>query len=106
MSLSIEPSTKFTFTVTREPKAEGPKKTLLRLMRMQPTIQRGLSRLAVRREREDNIVKRRGGRLWTSRAKVSKLVRVAKGETFTLRVTPQIIPDIQSVAAYLSATKA
>jgi hypothetical protein len=104
MSLAIEPSTTMTFTVTSVPRAEAARKTLMRLMRMQLEIQKGLSRLAARRAREDNREQQRGGRIWTSRAKVTKLVRVAEGETFTLKVVPQIVPDLKSVEKYLSAT--
>jgi len=75
-------------------------------MQMQPEIKKGLSMLKVRRDREDNIKKIRGGRPWTSRAKAAKLVNVADGATFTLRVTPQIVPDLKSVGKYLSAAPA
>ena len=102
-SLQIEPSTTMTFTIVKAPKAEAARKTLVRLMQMQPEIKKGLSMLKVRRDREDNIKKIRGGRPWTSRAKAAKLVNVADGATFTLRVTPQIMPDLKSVGKYLSA---
>jgi hypothetical protein len=105
-SLQIEPSTTMTFTIVKAPKAEAARKTLVRLMQMQPEIKKGLSMLKVRRDREDNIKKIRGGRPWTSRAKAAKLVNVADGATFTLRVTPQIMPDLKSVGKYLSAAPA
>ncbi|MHC4834148.1 MAG: hypothetical protein ACYTFH_09730 [Planctomycetota bacterium] len=105
-SLQIEPSTTMTFTIVKAPKAEAARKTLVRLMQMQPEIKKGLSMLKVRRDREDNIKKIRGGRPWTSRAKAAKLVNVADGATFTLRVTPQIVPDLKSVGKYLSAAPA
>lgn len=103
MSLAIEPRSTMTFTVTSVPKAARARKTIMRLMRMQPDVQKGLARLAARREREDNREQQRGGRIWTSRAKVTKLVRVAVGESFTLKVTPQIVPDLRSVERHLEA---
>jgi len=105
-SLQIEPSTTMTFTIVKAPKAEAARKTLVRLMQMQPEVKKGLSMLKVRRDREDNIKKIRGGRPWTSRAKAAKLVNVADGATFTLRITPQIVPDLKSVGKYLSAAPA
>lgn len=105
-SFQIEPSTTMTFTIVKAPKAESARKTLTRLMQMQPGIKKGLATLKVRREREDNIYKKRGGRPWVSRVRAAKLVNVADGETFTLRVTPQILPDLRSVGKYLSAAPA
>jgi hypothetical protein len=78
-------------------------KTLRRLMRLQPTIQAGLKRLAKRRDRVDNDRHQRGGRMWTSRARATYLVNPAIGETFTIHVTPQLVPDIKSVEKYLKA---
>ncbi|MHC4868139.1 MAG: hypothetical protein ACYTE2_00390 [Planctomycetota bacterium] len=105
-SFQIEPSTTMTFTIVKAPKAESARKTLVRLMQMQTEVKKGLAMLKVRRDREDNIKKIRGGRPWTSRAKAAKLVNVADGVTFTLRVTPQIVPDLKSVGKYLTAAPA
>lgn len=106
MSVSIEPGTRTTFTVTKLPTSASAHKTLMRLMQMQPEVKRGLARLKLRREREDNRQQQRGGRMWTARVPASKLVHVEAGATFTLRVTPQIKPDLESVAGYLSSSPA
>ncbi|MFO0875068.1 MAG: hypothetical protein U0575_14000 [Phycisphaerales bacterium] len=100
---ALSPQQTVTFTITSLPKNANGVKTLQRLMRLQPTIQRGLRRVATRRKRDDNDVHARGGRMWTSRVRVTKLVNPAVGETFTLRLTPQILPDVKSVEKYLSA---
>lgn len=105
MPLSIEPRDTVTFLVTRAPRREAERKTIQRLMRMQPDVQRGLKMLAKRRRQHDNITKTRSGRPWVNRARTTKLTRVEPGETFTLTITPQIIPDIKSVQAYLKAKK-
>ena len=77
------------------------RKTLNRLMKMQPQIQKGLAMLARRRRQKDNIPTSRAGRIWINRKRPTQLTRVEVGESFTLRVSPHIIPDIMSVAAYL-----
>ncbi|MAH65843.1 MAG: hypothetical protein CMJ27_05575 [Phycisphaerae bacterium] len=99
--MDLAPSSTVTFTITTLPKNERGRKTLNRLMKMQPEVQKGLSMLARRRRQKDNVRTKRAGRIWINRKKPTALTRVEIGESFTLRVTPQIIPDIKSVAAYL-----
>ena len=43
----------------------------------------------------------RAGREWLVRARCTRLVRVAAGQSFTIPVTPQLSKDIASVADYL-----
>ncbi len=102
MSDAIAPNQTVTFTITSMPRREASVKTLGRLMRMQTEVIRGLSRLAKRRDREVNVRRQRAGREWTSRVRATKIVSPAVGATFTLHVTPQLVPDIQSVRKYLS----
>lgn len=90
-----------TCTVTAMPKNASATKTIRRLMRMQPEIQKGLAMLARRRARTDNVPTRRAGRIWINRKRPTALTRVAVGESFTLHLTPQILPDIKSVEKYL-----
>ncbi|HAC08170.1 MAG: hypothetical protein GY728_02265 [Phycisphaeraceae bacterium] len=99
--MDLAPSSTITFTITTLPKNERGRKTLNRLMKMQPEVQKGLSMLARRRRQKDNVPTKRAGRIWINRKKPTALTRVEIGESFTLRVTAQIIPDIKSVAAYL-----
>lgn len=99
--MDLAPSSTVTFTITTLPKNERGRKTLNRLMKMQPEVQKGLSMLARRRRQKDDIPTKRAGRIWINRKKPTALTRVEIGESFTLRVTAQIIPDIKSVAAYL-----
>ena len=101
----IAPQKTVTFTVTRVPQRSAHRKTIERLMKMQPDIQRGLKDLARRRRQHDNVTEIRAGRKWTSRARVTKLARVEPGESFTLMITPQIIADIRSVERFLKAKK-
>jgi hypothetical protein len=106
MSDVIAPNQRITFTVKRSPQREAERKTIQRLMRMQPEIQRGLTKLARQRRQKDNRPYSRAGKIWVNRVKTTKLTRVAPGETFTLHVTPQIIPDIKSVEKHLDAKPA
>jgi len=106
MSDVIAPQKKVTFTLKSTPRRPADKKTIQRLMRMQRHIQSGLDRLADRRRREDNITRPRAGGEWTNRVKMTKLTRVEKGESFTLTVTPQILPDLKAVEKFLDAKSA
>ncbi len=105
MVSEISPRKTVTFTITKTPKLDRERKTIARLMRMQPHIQKGLKMLARRRRQHDNVVTARSGREWISRARVTNLTPVRPGETFTLTITPQIIPDLKSVEAYLKTGK-
>jgi hypothetical protein len=106
MADEIAPSSTLTFTVTRVPQVRRHRVTLLRLMTMQPQIKRGLRSLAQRRRLHDNRTTPRGGRLWNVRARATRLVTLQEGARFTLRVTPQILPDIRSVERFLEAAPA
>ncbi|MEM7228135.1 MAG: hypothetical protein AAF432_04890 [Planctomycetota bacterium] len=103
MSDVIAPQKTVTFTITEQPKRDADKKTIQRLMRMQPHVQKGLRKLATKRRLHDNHTYIRAGVEWVNRKKTTKLVRPDKGESFTLFVTPQIIPDIRSVEKFLDA---
>lgn len=98
----LAPTKTVTFTVRALPRTESQRKTLQRLMRLQPKAQRGLTRLADTRRRETPWTQR-GGRLFARRKPVTKLVVPRVGVSFTLRLTAQILPDIRSVEKYLTA---
>lgn len=106
MSDVIAPSKKVTFTLKSTPHRAADTKTIERLMRMQRTIQKGLERISKRRSREDNITRQRAGGQWTNRVRMTRLTRVAKGESFTITITPQIMPDIKAVEKFLDAKSA
>ncbi|MBC23774.1 MAG: hypothetical protein CMJ32_07670 [Phycisphaerae bacterium] len=101
MSTTLTPCTTVNCTIKQVPASTRGKKTILRLMQMQPEIRRGLSMLARRRRQTDNIPTNRAGRIWINRKRATRLTRVEVGNDFTLRLTPQIIPDLQSVSRYL-----
>jgi hypothetical protein len=97
----LTPTNTVTCTINSVPANRAANKTIQRLMRMQPHIQKGLSMLARRRASKDNVPTTRAGRIWINRAKTTKLTRVDVGESFTLKLTAQIIPDLKSVEKYL-----
>ena len=100
MSDLLNPGNTVSFTVSTVPTSPAGRKTIQRLMRMQPDVRRGLRKLQnLRKDR--NVTYIRAGRPWTNRCKATKLTKVELGEQFTLFLTPQILPDIHAVASHL-----
>jgi hypothetical protein len=99
--MTITPGSTVTITLNQVPAEPKYRKTLQRLMRMQFSVQRVLTRIATARGR-DNVVQQRGGRMWTARMKATKVVNLSKGASFSLFVTPQIVPDIKSVSKFVT----
>ena len=99
-TMPVTPNAENTFTIVRRPLKDSERKTLERLMTMQKDVQRGRSKLAERRGRE-NVVHGRGGRDWVVRKTVTKLVHVEIGQKFTIHVSHNILPDLRSVEQYL-----
>ncbi|MHC4947637.1 MAG: hypothetical protein ACYTG1_05180 [Planctomycetota bacterium] len=102
----IAPRQTVRFTITKTPRREAERRTIQRLMQMQPDVKKGLRRLARRRKLHDNRTYIRAGCEWVDRKKATKLALVAAGESFTIQLTPQIIPDVRSVEKYLQAEPA
>lgn len=103
---AIDPTGTYTFTVKKAPSRTAQIKTVKRLMEMQPHIQHGLKDLARGRAQGGNDPRRRAGRIWVHRKRRTNLVKVEAGATFTLRLTPQVVPDINSVMEFLDAKSA
>lgn len=102
----IAPLETLTFTVTKRPRRPAQVKTLERLMKLQPEKTKSLRKLQRRRKLYDNIEGTRAGRKWINRVHATKVVKVEQGETFTLTLTPQVIPDLRSVEKFLKVEKA
>lgn len=88
-------------TIARVPVTPDANDTLLRLMRADPEIKRGL-RKTQRRRRQNQDIYNRGNRDWHNRPKVAKLAKVEEGATWTMTYYPQIAPDLRSVESYLT----
>lgn len=94
------PGTQLTLTVSRVPRSKAGRDTIARLMRLDPANAKALRGSQKAREEKNNFYIR-GNRLWGSRAKCGKIVRVAQGEQWSMAFTPQIGPDLASVDQYL-----
>ncbi len=101
----FQPGQTITCTVNAEPRAKGARDTILRLMRRDPAIRRGLKRAQeLRRRRMHAYI--RGGRLWYSREKAAVIAQVRSGNAWTMVYTPDIAPDLRSVGKYVSVQAA
>jgi len=94
-----------TFTLKSVPLTDGGFRTIERLMRLERGAQRTLKKLQKTRVNELNERRPRAGRMWLVRARCTRLVRVAAGQSFTIQVTPQLAKDIASVADHLDFKK-
>ncbi len=92
-------------TVAKTPMAKGAKETIARLMRMDPENAKSLRRAQHLRARRMNTYIR-GNRVWHSREKAARVVRVADGQSWNLPMFPAIAADLKSVAEYLTIEKA
>lgn len=94
-------NTDVTCTIRSIPERLAGRKTMQRLMQMDPAVRKTLRELQDRRRRVDNRTYIRAGVEWTDRAKAARPARVEVGNAFTIRVTPQIVADLNSVASHL-----
>lgn len=102
---SIAPGKAVRCTVSRIPRAKGPRDTIARLMRLDPDNAKSLRRAQhLRLRRMHTYI--RGNRLWHSREKSARVVRVADGASWQMVYTPTIAPDLKSVAGYLTIEQA
>jgi len=102
----IVPNTELTFTIVKEPTRPAARKTIERLMWMQPQVKKDLSMLQRRRKQKDIKYTIRAGRVWFDRPRATRTVRCEKGASFKLNITPQIVNDVKSVEKYLAVTTA
>jgi hypothetical protein len=97
----IVPNTEVTCTIIKAPTRPASRKTIERLMWMQPHAKKDLSMLQRRRKQKDIKYTIRAGRVWFDRPRATRTVRCEKGASFTLNVTPQIVNDLKSISKYL-----
>ena len=98
--MNLTPGTTVTLRVKTVPTTAKGRKTIERLMRLNPKVQRTLDKVAKVRGRTTPL-NQRGGRMWASRMVATKCVNCEAGATFPLRITPQIMPDVASVGRYI-----
>ena len=102
----IAPLAKLTFTVAKVPQRTAQVKTIARLMKLEPDRQRNLRNLQKRRRIYDNVVGIRAGRKWINRVRATNVSKVLPGASFTITVSPQVVPDLKSVEKFLKVEKA
>jgi len=102
---SLKPGQSIKCTITKVPPTDDGCQTIMRLMRKDPAAIRALRR-GQRRRRQNMLVYNRGNRDWTSRQTCGKVVRVAKGEAWSMTYTPDIARDFAAVAPFISVTSA
>lgn len=98
---SLKAGQTITITIDAEPRNESATKTIARLMRRDPDNSRGLRRGQLLRSRRNHRYIR-GNRDWVAREKAAKIVRVTKGESWTMPFTFDLKSDLESVGQYLS----
>jgi hypothetical protein len=98
---SLKPGQKISCTISSVPRAQDAKDTIARLMRRDLANKRALRKAYRVRQQRLNVYVR-GNRDWVSRENPAKVVIVKSGSTWTMTYTPDIAPDIASVAKYLT----
>lgn len=102
---SMKAGQKIRCTITKLPRNEAAVDTIERLMRQEPSVKRGLRR-AQRRRRQDMIVYNRGNRDWYKREICGKQVQAKAGASWTMTYSVQVLPELKSLASYLSVQSA
>ena len=102
---SIKAGQNIKLTVKAKPSTTDAVNTLERLMRLDPVTKRGLRR-AYNKRRQTTIIFNRGNRDWVKRQICGRVVRVIKGQSWTMPFTHDLAGDIRSVETYLTIEKA
>jgi hypothetical protein len=97
----IKPGTSLVCTIDKLPRTDDQASTLARLMRKDPAAKRALRR-AQRMRRQRMVVYNRGNRDWYSREKSAQVVRIAKGQSWTMPFTLDLASDLAIVQPFVS----
>ncbi|MEM7756290.1 MAG: hypothetical protein AAF297_11705 [Planctomycetota bacterium] len=97
---ALNPGQSVTCTVAIEPTNDSARKTIARLMRLDPDNAKGLRRAQHMRSRRMNSYIR-GNRLYHAREKAAKVVLPRKGRTWSMVFTPHLAPDLKSVSRFV-----
>lgn len=100
--MDITPNTNVTVEITARPTSRGARLTLERLFRKDPEIANTYRRFM--EQRPSMRQKRRGGRWWTHRMQTKPNFEVAKGRSFTVRTTLDVVRDLQSVEKFVKVS--
>lgn len=101
----FEPGSDIRLTVTKKPASEAARDTIRRLLLSSHEQQKASKKAADHRRRHADW-RTRAGRPWNNRPRIPRVFHARPGETSTIRYRPQLAPDLQSVAEYLTIEKA
>lgn len=93
---TLKPGQTVRCTIVAHPRTHDATSTILRLMRLDPDIKRGLKQAQTRRMNR-LIVRSRGGRPWAVREKSSMLAKAEAGQSWTMTWVPHVAPEFRSV---------
>ncbi len=88
-------------TITDAPRREADRKTIARLMRLDPDIKRALTK-AQHHRMKTLVVRSRGKRPWAVRQKSARIARVENGASWKMTYFPHVANDFRSVEKFLS----
>ncbi len=91
------PGQEIRVTITEQPRRSAQRKTLRRLMGINPEMKKALTK-AQEHRRRTLPSHMRGGRMWAVRPRASLITRAEKGASWTMPFFPQVAPDLESVS--------
>ncbi len=97
---SLKPGQKIRCTLLKTLTKGDDRDTIMRIMRHDPAIKKGLRKAQDRRLGRLNI-RSRGGRPWAVREKASKVASTEKGDEFTVVWAPLYAGDFKAVEKHL-----
>jgi len=90
--------------VLEQPRCRRTRVTLVRLIGMDPGVQRALRR-AARKRRLYTETRRRGGRDWVNRGPCARFVQVRPGIVFVFRNAATLWPDLRAVSGVVGVLR-
>lgn len=102
---SLSPGQNITCTVTKAPKSRGDKKTITRLMKMDPSTAKSLRRAQMLRRR-NMVVYNRGNRDWYQRRSTAQIVAPTLGATWSMAFDHNIARELHAVSGLIKIERA
>lgn len=100
--MDIQPGSIVKVAITALPTSAAAEKTLIRLCRKDPQVERHHRRQQAKRPSWERW--RRGGKMWHHQMKTEPAVRVAPGAAYTIRATVDVLRDLQTVARFVDVS--
>jgi len=95
MLANIKPGQWVTIKVTKQPRAESRRKTLIRICEKDPAVRKERQRL-----KRSRVVRmdRRGGRLWADRPARVQAIRTCPGSTYKVFASVDVLRELSCIA--------